>query len=108
MLKTNTRKSYFSPETCFPSFYYRRLTISLPSSWKRVSFKPSPASNSLLDEAVFDVSTATRASDKRKSVKSAPDEDFLDIQLTPMFEHTDKPELMELTLEVGMSVHVLQ
>ncbi|KAL1902639.1 hypothetical protein Sste5346_001081 [Sporothrix stenoceras] len=75
-------------------------------SWKHISFKPSSASNSLLDEAVFDVDTSK--SEKRKTNKGASSDDTPDIYLAPMFEHFDKPELMEQTLETGMSVQVLQ
>ncbi len=32
----------------------------------------------------------------------------LGMQLTPHFEHIDQPDLMELTLEAGMAVHVAE
>lgn len=32
----------------------------------------------------------------------------LGMQMAPYFENTDKPDMMELTLEAGMSVTVLQ
>ncbi|CAK7232023.1 hypothetical protein SBRCBS47491_008127 [Sporothrix bragantina] len=65
-------------------------------TWERVSFKPPQASQSLLDEAKFTVLGHQKTESNRG------------IQLTPLFEDLDKPDLMELTLEVGMSVHVLQ
>jgi hypothetical protein len=61
----------------------------------------------MLDEAIFETNTAAPKSDKHKPTKDTSRDGLLDIRLTPVFELTDKPELMELTLEEGMAVQIL-
>ncbi len=38
----------------------------------------------------------------------APNMGCLGMQLTPLFDRTDRPEHMEITLDLGMSVDVLE
>ncbi|CAK7228166.1 hypothetical protein SCUCBS95973_006788 [Sporothrix curviconia] len=65
-------------------------------TWNQVSFKPPPSSESLLDEATFEASEHQQRGSSRG------------IQLMPVFDALDKADLMELTLETGMSVCVLK
>ncbi len=40
--------------------------------------------------------------------EGAPKSGCLGMQLTPLFDKTDRPEDMELTLDLGMSIEVLE